>query len=307
MEEEILEIFYKYLDEGDAGGDHNISYAASKALQDFVKTTSEITKAGFVQSLDKVLKHLIENSGKGHKLLKNRTNLTLRAVWNFCYHIFTKEISKNPYKEMDEIQTTLQKKAQDLCSLAEIAKEKIIKHSKKIWRDDMIILTHGYSSIVYKLIKSAVEHGYKLTVYVSEAWPDKTGEMMREKLEDIKVSVKIILDSSVASIMDKVDYVFLGAEAVVENGGIINKIGTFTIALWAKAHKKKVYAFTESLKFIKTFPLDQSDISSVIPEMEDYSNLSSDYTPPEYINTLITDLGISTPYVVSDELIQFLY
>lgn len=67
-----------------------------------------------------------------------------------------------------------------------------------------------------------------------------------------------------------------------------------------------MYVFTESLKFIKTFPLDQSDIASVIPEMEEYDNLSSDYTPPEYINTLITDLGVSTPYVVSDELIQFL-
>ena len=70
--------------------------------------------------------------------------------------------------------------------------------------------------------------------------------------------------------------------------------------------KKKVYAFTESIKFIKTFPLDQSDIASIIPEMEEFDNLSSDYTPPEYINLLITDLGISTPYAVSDILIQLL-
>uniref|UniRef100_A0A7S3J911 Translation initiation factor eIF-2B subunit alpha n=1 Tax=Euplotes harpa TaxID=151035 RepID=A0A7S3J911_9SPIT len=129
---------------------------------------------------------------------------------------------------------------------------------------------------------------------------------MKNQLEDINVPVKLILDSSVGSVMAKVNYVFLGAEAVVENGGIINKIGSFTISLCAKAHKKKVYVFTESLKFIKTFPLDQNDIASVIPELEHYDNLSSDYTPPEYISSLITDLGISTPYIVSDELIQFL-
>jgi len=306
MEDQILEKFYEYLDEGDSYGDNNISFAASKALEDFVTTSTDVTKAGFIESLNAVLEHLINEAGSGHKLLKNRTSLTLRAVCNFCYHIFTKEISKSQDKEMDEIKLTLKRKAQDLCSLAEIAKEKIIKHAKKIWRDDMTILTHGFSSIVHKLIKSAVENGYKLTVYVTEGRPDNTGEIMKEKLEELGVDVKIILDSSVASIMAKIDYVFLGAEAVVENGGIINKIGSFTIALCAKAHKKKVYAFTESLKFIKTFPLDQSDISSVIPEMEEYDNLSSDYTPPEYINTLITDLGISTPYVVSDELIQFL-
>ena len=70
-----------------------------------------------------------------------------------------------------------------------------------------------------------------MTVYVTEARPENSGEMMRKKLEDYNVAVKLIIDSSVASIMAKVDYVFLGAEAVVENGGIINKVGTFTISL----------------------------------------------------------------------------
>jgi len=34
--------------------------------------------------------------------------------------------------------------------------------------------------------------------------------------------------------MPKVDAIFVGCEAVLENGGIMNKIGTFTIALCAK-------------------------------------------------------------------------
>lgn len=95
----------------------------------------------------------------------------------------------------------------------------------------MTILTHGYSSIVHKLIKSAVESGYKLTVYITEGRPGDTGLLMKQRLESCNVDVKLVLDSSVASIMAKIDYVFVGAEAVVENGGIINKLGTFTIAL----------------------------------------------------------------------------
>jgi len=55
--------------------------------------------------------------------------------------------------------------------------------------------------------------------------------------------------------MPKIDCVFVGCEAVVENGGIINKIGTFTIALCAKTFQKPFYVFTESLKFMKEFPL----------------------------------------------------
>ncbi len=105
--------------------------------------------------------------------------------------------------------------------------------------------------------------------------------------------------------MHEIDYVFLGAEAVVENGGIINLVGTLTIALLANAHKKRVYVFTESLKFIKRFPLSQSDVATMIPKMELFDNLVGDYVPPEYITSLVTDLGISPPSVVADELMQF--
>ena len=57
---------------------------------------------------------------------------------------------------------------------------------------------------------------------------------MLEKLRKSGIEVELILDSAVASVMDRVDAVLVGAEAVVENGGIVNKIGTYTIALIAK-------------------------------------------------------------------------
>ena len=66
--------------------------------------------------------------------------------------------------------------------------------------------------------------------------------------------------------INKVDCVFVGAEAVLENGGIVNKIGTFTIALCAKAYNKPFYVFAESLKFLKRFPLEQDDIYSLLDD-----------------------------------------
>ena len=59
---------------------------------------------------------------------------------------------------------------------------------------------------------------------------------MKQKLDKLSEGTqKLILDSSVGTIMSEIDMVFLGAEAVVENGGIINKTGTFTMALCAKS------------------------------------------------------------------------
>lgn len=88
---------------------------------------------------------------------------------------------------------------------------------------------------------------------------------------------------------------------------------------------KPVYAVAESYKFVRVFPLSQYDIPSQTPEivtftsrrksfstsghaqtMEDLamSNPSVDYTPPQYLTLLITDLGVLTPSGVSDELIK---
>ena len=128
--------------------------------------------------------------------------------------------------------------------------------------------------------------------------------------------------------MNSVDCVFVGAEAVLENGGIVNRIGTLTVAMCAKAYNKPFYVFVESLKFLKRFPLQQSDIFAILDEDHktvgmpegslsliskqttdgqrvDITNVLVDYTAPEYISELFTDLGIFTPAAVSDELIKY--
>lgn len=108
--------------------------------------------------------------------------------------------------------------------------------------------------------------------------------------------------------------VLVGAEAVVESGGVINSLGTYQIALCAQAHNKPMYVAAESYKFARLFPLNQqdlpreqmpvSDILPLLPRNVSIDNPSRDYTPPSQISLLITDFGVLTPAAVSDELIQ---
>ena len=83
---------------------------------------------------------------------------------------------------------------------------------------------------------------------------------MKAECDEMGIPCKVVLDSSVGLCISQVDCVFVGSEAVLENGGIVNKIGTFTIALCAKAYNKPFYVFAESLKFFKRFPLQQDDV-----------------------------------------------
>ena len=61
---------------------------------------------------------------------------------------------------------------------------------------------------------------------------------------------------------------FVGAEGVVESGGIINKIGTATITMCAKMLNKPVYVAAESFKFVRMYPLNNSDVPDTFKVIE---------------------------------------
>ena len=143
---------------------------------------------------------------------------------------------------------------------------------------------------------------------VTEGQSGKNGSHIKEILESSNIPTKLISNAAVGIVMPKVDCIFVGCEAVLENGGIMNKVGTFTLALCAKTFQKPFYVFSESLKFMKEFPLKIDDALKLVnfgKHAIDIEKIEVDYTPPEYITLLFTSIGIFTPSAVSDELIEF--
>lgn len=144
------------------------------------------------------------------------------------------------------------------------------------------------------------------------------------------VPVATIPESAVAYALGKADMVIVGAEGVVENGGIVSRMGTYQIGLLAKAIGKPFYTVAESHKFVRLYPLGQYDLpieQHVVdfkteediaqqskPQAPVDSNAdrpvelpledSVDFTPPHLISALITDSGVLTPSAVSEELIK---
>lgn len=70
----------------------------------------------------------------------------------------------------------------------------------------------------------------------------------------------VVLDSAIGYVMERVDMVLLGCEAVVESGALVSSVGTYQVALIAKAMQKPVYALAESYKFLRHYPLSQTDL-----------------------------------------------
>ncbi|KAL0917283.1 hypothetical protein M5K25_012334 [Dendrobium thyrsiflorum] len=179
--------------------------------------------------------------------------------------------------------------------------------------DGSTILVHGYSRVVLEVLKLAASNRKMFRVLCTEGRPDRTGLRFSNELAQLGVPVKLLIDSAVAYTMDEVDMVFVGADGVVESGGIINMMGTYQIALVAHCMNKPVYVAAESYKFARLYPLDQKDLAPAIRPIEfgvpipsgvEVERNARDYTPPQYLTLLFTDLGVLTPSVVSDELIQ---
>lgn len=83
---------------------------------------------------------------------------------------------------------------------------------------------------------------------------------MVQDLQEAGIDCTLILDSATGYVMESVDFVMVGAEAVVESGGIINRIGSYTMGLCAREMKKPFYVLSESFKFSRLYPLNQRDL-----------------------------------------------
>ncbi|KAI8917174.1 translation initiation factor eIF-2B subunit alpha-like protein [Powellomyces hirtus] len=179
-------------------------------------------------------------------------------------------------------------------------------------KDDTVILVHSYSRAVMLLLRKAHNSNKRFKVFVTETSPTSSGTKAVTELRASNIPAELILDAAVGFIMDRVDMVIVGAEGVVQNGGIINQIGTYQIAVVAKAANKPFYVVTEQYKFVRLFPLNQNDLpiplpsyfanpdgDTIIPR-----NPTIDYTPPEYISLLFTNVGVLTPMGVSEEIVK---
>ncbi|KQJ86673.1 hypothetical protein BRADI_4g07040v3 [Brachypodium distachyon] len=193
------------------------------------------------------------------------------------------------------------------------ARKTIAMLSQDFISDGCTMLVHGYSRVVLEILKLAASNRKLFRVLCTEGRPDRTGLRMSNELAALGIPVKVLIDSAVAYSMDEVDMVFVGADGVVESGGIINMMGTYQIALVANSMNKPVYVAAESYKFARLYPLDQKDMTPAhrpidfgvpIPAGVEVETSARDYTPPQYLTLLLTDLGVLTPSVVSDELIQ---
>ena len=129
-----------------------------------------------------------------------------------------------------------------------------------------MVLTIVRSRVVASILIKAALEGRHLYVVVLEVRPDAAGDKAAKVYAGADIPTTVVLDSAVGYVMERADLVMVGAEGVVENGGIVNKMGTYAMAIAARELGKPFYVAAESYKFARLFPLNQSDLTEMGPE-----------------------------------------
>jgi len=181
------------------------------------------------------------------------------------------------------------------------AQEKINKAVFKIIKNKDVIFTHCHSTNVVNALIYAKNKGKKFEVYNTETRPLYQGRKTAKELKKAKIKVTMFVDSAVGVALSKeqgtkkVSKIFLGADAITEQG-IINKIGSETIAILAKKQKIPVYIIADSWKFTKKkIPLENRKLNEIwdkAPKDMKFKNPAFEFVPKKYITKWISEKGV---------------
>ncbi|MDG0790275.1 S-methyl-5-thioribose-1-phosphate isomerase [Cohnella ginsengisoli] len=199
---------------------------------------------------------------------------------------------------------------------------RIGEHALTLFEDGMGVLTHcnagGLATSKYGTALApfylALEQGIALKVYADETRPVLQGARLTAfELQQAGVDVTLITDNMAAHVMSKgwVQAVIVGTDRVAANGDVANKIGTYGVAVLAKAHNIPFYvACPMSTIDLSTptgasIPIEERHADEVTvgfgkrtaPEGVKVYNPAFDITPSELVTAIVTEKGIVTaPY-----------
>jgi ribose 1,5-bisphosphate isomerase len=169
-----------------------------------------------------------------------------------------------------------------------------------------IIMTHCNSRCVISTLIEAHKGGKHFSVIACETRPRLQGHLTAKALRDAGIDVTLIVDSAARYFLDDVKKVVIGADSVAANGAVINKIGTSTIAALAHEARVRLMVAAETYKFHpgtmhgELVEIEERDAAEIIPDMRGFEgirirNPAFDITPPEYIDLIVTELGVIPP------------
>lgn len=180
------------------------------------------------------------------------------------------------------------------------------------------LATAGYGTAL-GVVRSAWSANRLERVYADETRPRLQGAKLTAwECAQEEIPVTVITDNMAAHCMQRgmIDAVVVGADRIAANGDAANKIGTYSVALIARAHHVPFFVAAP----VSTIDFSISDGSKIAIEERDpseiyqigetiicppgieYYNPAFDVTPAELITAIVTEFGAFAPEQIQAKL-----
>ncbi len=231
-----------------------------------------------------------------------------------------RRVEDEPSKDIHQIRKALVAEAQALADEDVEANKRMGSYGAELIGDGYSVLTHcnagALATVDYGTalapIRTAWMQGKRVHVFVDETRPRLQGARLTAwELMHEGIPMTLIADSAAGYFIQagKVDIIFVGADRVVANGDVANKIGTYKLAVVAKENGVAFYAVvpTSTIDLAvssgKDIPIEERGPEEVTqvrgqliaPEGVQVANPAFDITPHRYITGIITEHGIAYP------------
>jgi ribose 1,5-bisphosphate isomerase len=172
----------------------------------------------------------------------------------------------------------------------------------KMIKPGWTIMTHCHSGEALSVIKAAWKSGKKINIIATETEPVEQGIRTVKELREEKIPVTLITDAAVGFFIGQCDAVIVGCDALRYKEGLVNKTGTYPMALLARTHRIPFYTVASTFKLDnrKRFEIEERPPKEVYRELHELlgasvRNPAFDITPWNLITRIITEKGVMTP------------
>ena len=154
------------------------------------------------------------------------------------------------------------------------------------------------------VVRTAHEAGKRPFVYVMETRPRAQGARLTTwELRRLGIPHKLIADSAAGLLLQRglADLALAGADRVCANGDVVNKVGTYPLALLCREHRVPFYVAAPSSTRdpgtptgadVKIEERAAGEVTNFAPPGTEAWNPAFDVTPAALVTALITERGV---------------
>lgn len=221
---------------------------------------------------------------------------SMAAVANTVARIWSAGLAASSTDNVDARLERMDNEARRLRRYWDAVDEGVLRHAAPARHG--AVYTHSRSGTVEAVLKAITpSHGETRRVVVAESRPGGEGVGLAEALFSAGWEVTLIADAASGLFVPNVDAVLVGADSIRPDGSVVNKVGTYPLALVAHTHGKPLYVLCESLKVapaalpltlerLPSMPLTAPTAGAV-----QLDTIAFDCTPAHLVTRIITERG----------------